>query len=57
MNKVGHTKITPRDGHVLRMLVNGYTNKEIAAYLRIRPRAVKQYLHKLYLDLWVRLPY
>lgn len=57
MNKIGHTRITSRDGQVLRMLVNGSTNKEIAAYLQIRPRAVKQYLHKLYLDLWVRLPY
>jgi len=40
---------------VLRMLVNGSTNKEIAAYLQIRPRAVKQYLHTLCLELLVAI--
>ena len=37
-------KITPRDQEVLRLLVQGCSNKEIASQLNISPRTVKQHL-------------
>ena len=37
-------KITRRDQQVLKLLVTGCSNKEIAAELRISPRTVKQHL-------------
>ena len=39
-----HVKITPRDEEVLQLLVQGCSNKEIAAQLNISPRTVKQHL-------------
>jgi DNA-binding NarL/FixJ family response regulator len=42
-------KITPRDRQVLRLLVQGCSNKEIAAQLEISPRTVKQHLRTLFL--------
>jgi DNA-binding NarL/FixJ family response regulator len=42
-------KITPRDGQVLQLLVQGCSNKEIAAQLHISPRTVKQHLRTLFL--------
>lgn len=42
-------KITPRDGQVLKLLVQGCSNKEIAEQLRISPRTVKQHLRTLFL--------
>lgn len=42
-------KITPRDGQVLRLLVQGCSNKEIARQLNISPRTVKQHLRTLFL--------
>jgi DNA-binding NarL/FixJ family response regulator len=42
-------KITPRDRQVLRLLVQGCSNKEIAAQLDISPRTVKQHLRTLFL--------
>jgi DNA-binding NarL/FixJ family response regulator len=42
-------KITRRDQQVLRLLVQGCSNKEIAAELKISPRTVKQHLRTLFL--------
>ena len=47
-------KITPRDEEVLRLLVQGCSNKEIAAQLRISPRTVKQHLRTLFLRAGIR---
>ena len=42
-------KITRRDEQVLKLLVQGCSNKEIAAELKISPRTVKQHLCTLFL--------
>lgn len=42
-------KITPRDEQVLKLLVEGCSNKEIASQLNISPRTVKQHLRTLFL--------
>ena len=42
-------KITPRDQQVLKLLVQGCSNKEIAVQLKISPRTVKQHLRTLFL--------
>ena len=42
-------KITRRDQQVLKLLVQGCSNKEIAAELNISPRTVKQHLRTLFL--------
>ena len=42
-------KITRRDQQVLHLLVQGCSNKEIAAELSISPRTVKQHLRTLFL--------
>jgi len=42
-------KITRRDQEVLKLLVQGCSNKEIAAELGISPRTVKQHLRTLFL--------
>jgi DNA-binding NarL/FixJ family response regulator len=42
-------KITRRDQQVLRLLIQGCSNKEIAAELSISPRTVKQHLRTLFL--------
>jgi DNA-binding NarL/FixJ family response regulator len=42
-------KITRRDQEVLKLLVQGCSNKEIAAELNISPRTVKQHLRTLFL--------
>jgi DNA-binding NarL/FixJ family response regulator len=47
-------KITPRDDQVLRLLMQGCSNKEIAAQLNINPRAVKQHLRTLFLRAGIR---
>ena len=44
-----HVKITRRDQQVLQLLVEGCSNKEIAAELAISPRTVKQHLRTLFL--------
>ena len=41
--------ITHRDQQVLRLLVEGCSNKEIAEELKISPRTVKQHLRTLFL--------
>jgi DNA-binding NarL/FixJ family response regulator len=42
-------KITRRDQQVLKLLVQGCSNKDIAAELKISPRTVKQHLRTLFL--------
>jgi len=47
-------KITPRDEQVLKLLVQGCSNKEIATHLNISPRTVKQHLRTLFLRAGIR---
>ena len=42
-------KVTRRDQQVLQLLVQGCSNKDIAAELNISPRTVKQHLRTLFL--------
>jgi DNA-binding NarL/FixJ family response regulator len=49
MIDLNQIKITPRDHQVLDLLVQGCSNKEIAAELNISPRTVKQHLRTLFL--------
>jgi DNA-binding NarL/FixJ family response regulator len=49
MLDLSQIKITRRDQQVLRLLVQGCSNKEIAAELKISPRTVKQHLRTLFL--------
>lgn len=49
MTSLDNIKITPRDEQVLKLLVQGCSNKEIAEHLRISPRTVKQHLRTLFL--------
>jgi len=49
MLSLDHVKITRRDHDVLQLLVQGRSNKEIAAELRISLRSVKQHLRTLFL--------
>lgn len=46
---LNHIKITERDMQVLKLLVQGCSNKEIAEQLSISPRTVKQHLRTLFL--------
>jgi DNA-binding CsgD family transcriptional regulator len=41
-------KVTQRDGQILRLLLEGCSNKEIASELKISPRTVKQHLRSLF---------
>jgi DNA-binding NarL/FixJ family response regulator len=54
MSTVHDIKITPRDREVLNLLVQGCSNKEIAAQLKISPRTVKQHLRTLFLRAGIR---
>jgi DNA-binding NarL/FixJ family response regulator len=47
-------KITHRDAEVLKLLVQGYSNKEIASQLKISPRTVKQHLRTMFLRAGIR---
>ena len=47
-------KITARDEQVLKLLVQGCSNKEIAAQLHISPRTVKQHRRTLFLRAGIR---
>ena len=47
-------KITSRDWEVLNLLVQGCSNKEIAAELDISPRTVKRHLRTLFLRAGIR---
>jgi DNA-binding NarL/FixJ family response regulator len=49
MLNLDQMKITRRDQEVLNLLVQGCSNKEIAAQLAISPRTVKQHLRTLFL--------
>ena len=49
MINIEDIKITPRDEQVLKLLVQGCSNKEIASVLNISPRTVKQYLRTFFL--------
>ena len=49
MTNLNEIKITQRDEQVLKLLVQGCSNKEIAASLNISPRTVKQHLRTLFL--------
>lgn len=54
MMNLNEIKITPRDEQVLRLLVQGCSNKEIAVHLNISPRTVKQHLRTLFLRAGIR---
>jgi DNA-binding CsgD family transcriptional regulator len=54
MTNLNQIKITPRDHEVLRLLVQGCSNKEIANQLNISPRTVKQHLRTLFLRAGIR---
>jgi DNA-binding NarL/FixJ family response regulator len=49
MINLDEIKITPRDQQVLKLLVQGCSNKDIARELHISPRTVKQHLRTLFL--------
>ncbi|HJT68944.1 MAG TPA: LuxR C-terminal-related transcriptional regulator [Terriglobales bacterium] len=49
MLDLDRVKITRRDEEVLKLLVQGCSNKEIANELNISPRTVKQHLRTLFL--------
>jgi len=49
MLNLDHVKITRRDHDVLKLLVQGCSNKEIASELDISPRTVKQHLRTMFL--------
>ena len=49
MLNLDHVKIMRRDHDVLKLLVQGCSNKEIASELDISPRTVKQHLRTLFL--------
>jgi DNA-binding NarL/FixJ family response regulator len=54
MIDLAQIKITRRDQQVLKLLVTGCSNKEIAAELNISPRTVKQHLRTLFLRAGIR---
>jgi two-component system competent response regulator ComA len=49
MLNLDQIKITHRDEQVLKLLIQGCSNKEIASELAISPRTVKQHLRTLFL--------
>ena len=54
MIDLDEVKVTPRDQQVLKLLVQGCSNKEIAGQLKISPRTVKQHLRTLFLRAGIR---
>ena len=54
MLNIDHIKITPRDAQVLQLLIQGCSNKEIAAQMNISPRNVKQHLRTMFLRAGIR---
>lgn len=54
MLNLNHMKITQRDSEVLKLLMQGCSNKEIATQLGISPRTVKQHLRTLFLRAGIR---
>lgn len=47
LNPTGN-KLTPREGEILRQVMNGDTNKEIAYQLSISPRTVQFHLNSIF---------
>jgi DNA-binding NarL/FixJ family response regulator len=45
------TRLTSKEREILRYLVKGYSNKEIASSMKIRPSTVNAHLDKIYLKL------
>lgn len=41
--------LTPRERQVVQLLVDGFSNEEIATRLRLRPQTVKNQLTRIYL--------
>ncbi len=54
MTNLNDIKITRRDEEVLKLLIQGCSNKEIASQLNISPRTVKQHLRTLFLRAGIR---
>lgn len=54
MRDIRDIKITVRDAEVLKLLVQGCSNKEIASQLKISPRTVKQHLRTMFLRAGIR---
>ena len=54
MTNLNDIKITRRDEEVLKLLIQGCSNKEIANQLNISPRTVKQHLRTLFLRAGIR---
>lgn len=54
MTNLNEIKITRRDEEVLKLLIQGCSNKEIASQLNISPRTVKQHLRTLFLRAGIR---
>lgn len=54
MVNLNNIKITRRDGQVLKLLVQGCSNKEIGSQLNISTRTVKQHLRILFLRADIR---
>jgi DNA-binding NarL/FixJ family response regulator len=47
-------QVSPRDQQILRLLVQGYSNKEIGGQLHVSLRTVKQHLRMLFLRVGIR---
>ena len=54
MMDLNEMKVTPREQQVLDLLVQGFSDKEIAGQLSIGPRTVKQHLRTLFLRAGIR---
>jgi DNA-binding NarL/FixJ family response regulator len=54
MMDLNEMKVTPREQQVLNLLVQGFSDKEIAGQLSISPRTVKQHLRTLFLRAGIR---
>ena len=54
MMDLNEMKVTPREQQVLDLLVQGFSDKEIAGQLSISPRTVKQHLRTLFLRAGIR---
>jgi DNA-binding NarL/FixJ family response regulator len=46
-------KVTPREQQILKLLVQGFSNKEIGGELNISPRTVKQHLRTLFVRIGI----
>ena len=48
MNVLGHPLLTPRQGEIVRMVVDALPNSEIAAKLHLCPHTVRNHLYRIY---------